>query len=138
MAVAVKGLVTEAISNTPSVRSGVPVSRFSSPVRSHQSFRACHPFRNAVHRFTTRAVCVSDEWLKYDAHALASEQMIQQGLSYLMQGRTTFVIAHRLSTIRRANQILVVKQGQIVERTQRFRDDRLLAAGNVFHWDKPI
>src|SRR5438445_3110810 len=45
-----------------------------------------------------------------------SEQMIQQGLSYLMQGRTTFVIAHRLSTIRRADQILVVEQGQIVER----------------------
>jgi len=45
-----------------------------------------------------------------------SEQMIQQGLSYLMRGRTTFVIAHRLSTIRRADQILVVEQGQIVER----------------------
>jgi ABC-type multidrug transport system fused ATPase/permease subunit len=45
-----------------------------------------------------------------------SEQMIQQGLSYLMQGRTTFVIAHRLSTIRRADQILVVEQGKIVER----------------------
>src|ERR1700723_1491414 len=45
-----------------------------------------------------------------------SEQMIQQGLSYLMQGRTTFVIAHRLSTIRCADQILVVEQGQIVER----------------------
>ena len=45
-----------------------------------------------------------------------SEQLIQQGLSYLMQGRTTFVIAHRLSTIRRADQILVIEQGQIVER----------------------
>lgn len=45
-----------------------------------------------------------------------SEQMIQQGLSYLMQGRTTFVIAHRLSTIRRADQILVIEQGRIVER----------------------
>jgi ABC-type multidrug transport system fused ATPase/permease subunit len=45
-----------------------------------------------------------------------SEQMIQQGLAYLMQGRTTFVIAHRLSTIRRADQILVMEQGQIVER----------------------
>ncbi len=44
-----------------------------------------------------------------------SEQMIQQGLSYLMQGRTTFVIAHRLSTIRRADQILVMEQGRIVE-----------------------
>ncbi len=45
-----------------------------------------------------------------------SEALIQQGLSYLMQGRTTFVIAHRLSTIRRADQILVVEQGRIVER----------------------
>jgi ABC-type multidrug transport system fused ATPase/permease subunit len=45
-----------------------------------------------------------------------SEQMIQQGLSYLMQGRTTFVIAHRLSTIRRADQIMVMEQGRIVER----------------------
>ncbi|HEY1809253.1 MAG TPA: ABC transporter ATP-binding protein [Acidobacteriaceae bacterium] len=45
-----------------------------------------------------------------------SEAMIQHGLSYLMQGRTTFVIAHRLSTIRRADQILVVEGGMIVER----------------------
>jgi len=45
-----------------------------------------------------------------------SEQLIQQGLSYLMQGRTTFVIAHRLSTIRRADQIMVMEQGRIVER----------------------
>ena len=45
-----------------------------------------------------------------------SEAMIQQGLSYLMQGRTTFVIAHRLSTIRRADQILVVDEGRIAER----------------------
>jgi subfamily B ATP-binding cassette protein MsbA len=37
-------------------------------------------------------------------------------LKYLMQGRTTFVIAHRLSTIRRADQILVVETGRIVER----------------------
>lgn len=45
-----------------------------------------------------------------------SEAMIQGGLAQLMQGRTTFVIAHRLSTIRRADQILVVEQGRIVER----------------------
>jgi subfamily B ATP-binding cassette protein MsbA len=42
--------------------------------------------------------------------------MIQAGLNQLMQGRTTFVIAHRLSTIRRADQILVVEGGRIVER----------------------
>jgi subfamily B ATP-binding cassette protein MsbA len=45
-----------------------------------------------------------------------SEALIQEGLSYLMRGRTTFVIAHRLSTIRRADQILVVEGGHIVER----------------------
>ena len=45
-----------------------------------------------------------------------SEAMIQAGLNQLMEGRTTFVIAHRLSTIRRAEQILVVEQGRIVER----------------------
>jgi len=45
-----------------------------------------------------------------------SEALIQEGLKYLMQGRTTFVIAHRLSTIRRADQILVVEAGRILER----------------------
>jgi ABC-type multidrug transport system fused ATPase/permease subunit len=45
-----------------------------------------------------------------------SEQMIQDGLRNLRAGRTTFVIAHRLSTIRSANQILVLEEGQIVER----------------------
>ncbi|HLW97981.1 MAG TPA: ABC transporter ATP-binding protein [Candidatus Acidoferrales bacterium] len=45
-----------------------------------------------------------------------SEAMIQEGLSFLMRGRTTFVIAHRLSTIRRADQILVIEGGRIVER----------------------
>ncbi len=45
-----------------------------------------------------------------------SEVMIQESLNHLMKGRTTFVIAHRLSTIRKANQILVVEQGNIVEK----------------------
>jgi subfamily B ATP-binding cassette protein MsbA len=45
-----------------------------------------------------------------------SEALIQEGLRYLMRGRTTFVIAHRLSTIRRAEQILVVQDGKILER----------------------
>jgi len=45
-----------------------------------------------------------------------SESLIQESLKRLMEGRTTFVIAHRLSTIRQATQILVVEQGNIVER----------------------
>jgi ABC-type multidrug transport system fused ATPase/permease subunit len=45
-----------------------------------------------------------------------SEAMIQDGLRSLRRGRTTFVIAHRLSTIRSADQILVLEQGEIVER----------------------
>ena len=45
-----------------------------------------------------------------------SEAMIQDGLRSLRQGRTTFVIAHRLSTIQSADQILVLEQGEIVER----------------------
>jgi len=59
-----------------------------------------------------------------------SEAMIQQGLSYLMQGRTTFVIAHRLSTIRLADQILVVEQGEIVERG---RHEQLYAAQGRYY-----
>lgn len=45
-----------------------------------------------------------------------SETFIQRSLNELMKGRTTFVIAHRLSTIRQADQILVVEDGEIVER----------------------
>ena len=46
----------------------------------------------------------------------ATERMIQEALERLMAGRTSFVIAHRLSTIRRADQILVLRHGQIIER----------------------
>lgn len=45
-----------------------------------------------------------------------SEALIQEGLRYLMRDRTTFVIAHRLSTVRRADEILVVEGGRIIER----------------------
>ena len=45
-----------------------------------------------------------------------SETFIQSSLKELMKGKTTFVIAHRLSTIRQADQILVIEEGEIVER----------------------
>jgi subfamily B ATP-binding cassette protein MsbA len=60
-----------------------------------------------------------------------SEALIQEGLKYLMRGRTTFVIAHRLSTIRRADQILVVEGGKIVERGTH----ETLYALNGRYWD---
>ena len=45
-----------------------------------------------------------------------SERFIQKSLEVLMKDRTTFVIAHRLSTIQKADQILVIEEGDIVER----------------------
>jgi subfamily B ATP-binding cassette protein MsbA len=59
-----------------------------------------------------------------------SEAAIQEGLAYLMKGRTTFVIAHRLSTIRRADQILVVEDGRILERGTH---DSLYALGGRYY-----
>ena len=59
-----------------------------------------------------------------------SEALIQEGLAHLLQGRTTFVIAHRLSTIRRADQILVVEQGEVVERGTH---GELLARGGRYY-----
>jgi len=44
-----------------------------------------------------------------------SEQLVQDALETLMRGRTTFVIAHRLSTVRRADRIIVLDEGRIVE-----------------------
>ncbi|MCG9729452.1 lipid A export permease/ATP-binding protein MsbA [Shewanella sp. Isolate13] len=58
-----------------------------------------------------------------------SEKAIQQGLDNLRQNRTSIVIAHRLSTIESADQILVVDQGQIVERGNH---EALLAKGGVY------
>src|ERR1700732_3163502 len=59
-----------------------------------------------------------------------SEALIQDGLRYLMRGRTTFVIAHRLSTVRRADQILVIEAGRIIERGTH---QSLLALGGRYY-----
>jgi ATP-binding cassette subfamily B protein len=58
-----------------------------------------------------------------------TEQHIQEAMLRLMTGRTSFVIAHRLSTIRGADQILVINQGEIVERGTHAE---LLAAGGFY------
>ena len=58
-----------------------------------------------------------------------TERRIQQALGRLMRGRTSFVVAHRLSTIRDADQVLVLDQGQIVERGDHHS---LLKAGGAY------
>jgi len=59
-----------------------------------------------------------------------SESFIQQSLNELMKGRTTFVIAHRLSTIKKADQILVIEDGQIAERGN--HDDLIEKEGRYY------
>jgi ATP-binding cassette subfamily B protein len=59
-----------------------------------------------------------------------TELHIQEALRELMKGRTSFVIAHRLSTISKADQVLVIDQGRIVERGTH---DELLARKGFYH-----
>jgi subfamily B ATP-binding cassette protein MsbA len=58
-----------------------------------------------------------------------SESLVQEALNRLMSGRTCFIIAHRLSTVRHADVILVMRNGQIVERG---RHDELVAQGGLY------
>ena len=59
----------------------------------------------------------------------ATELLVQRSLEKLLEGRTTFVVAHRLSTILRADQILVVDAGRIIERGTH---GELVAAGRKY------
>ena len=59
-----------------------------------------------------------------------TESLLFEALDRLMQGRTTFIIAHRLSTIRRANRIVVLAEGKVVERGTH---QELLKAGGPYH-----
>ena len=59
-----------------------------------------------------------------------TERMIEQGMDHLMQNRTTFVIAHRLSTVRNANAIMVLENGEIIERGN--HDDLLALKGRYY------
>src|SRR6266540_6674060 len=59
-----------------------------------------------------------------------TERLIQQAFDQLLEGRTSFVIAHRLSTIRHADMILVLKDGQIIERG---KHDELLAKRGFYY-----
>jgi len=59
-----------------------------------------------------------------------SERVVQQAIERLLEGRTVFVIAHRLSTVQRADQILVLDGGRIVERGTH---QALLEAGGLYH-----
>lgn len=58
-----------------------------------------------------------------------SERLVQEALDRLMEGRTTFVIAHRLATVRKADRIVVLDGGRIVEQG---RHDELVEAGGVY------
>lgn len=58
-----------------------------------------------------------------------SERLVQQAIEQLLEGRTVFVIAHRLSTVRHADQILVMREGRIV---QRGTHEQLIAEGGLY------
>ena len=73
-----------------------------------------------------RILILDDSTSSVDAQ---TEKLIQAALDTLMEGRTTFVIAHRLSTVRRADLILVMDQGRIVEQGTH---DELLARGGLY------
>ena len=59
-----------------------------------------------------------------------TELLVQEGISHLLKGRTSFVIAHRLSTIQKADRIFVVDEGRIIEEGT---SDQLLAKKGAYY-----
>ena len=73
------------------------------------------------------ALILDEATSSIDTH---TEQLVQQGMDSLMQGRSTFVIAHRLSTIRNSDSIVVMQHGRIAERGTH---EALLELGGIYH-----
>jgi ATP-binding cassette subfamily B protein len=79
--------------------------------RSSISGLPCH--RNPHHPHKPRLILLDEATSAVDA---VTERRLQTALDRLLIGRTSFIVAHRLSTIRKADVVLVMEQGRIVER----------------------
>jgi ATP-binding cassette subfamily B protein len=73
-----------------------------------------------------RVLIIDDSTSAIDS---ATEDMIQQAINRVLEGRTTFLITHRLSQIRRADSILVLRQGEIVDQGNH---DELLERSDLY------
>ena len=98
--------------------------KLSTHPTSHNSFATC--CARHMHNFTDPNASRKQ---RTPQAIRSSERLVQRALDSALEGRTSVVIAHRLSTIRRADQILVVDQGRIV---QRGTHSELLAAGGIY------
>ena len=78
--------------------------------RLYHNFHIVHHFHNS---FELIYLIEGELELKIDTR---TERLIEKGMDSLMQGKTVFVIAHRLSTVRNSNAIMVLENGEIIEK----------------------